>query len=89
MRTETYIQLVDLKAILKPSDEFMCFAARARQLYLAADAVQASVKLHGEFCLQTHWENINGYSMDQFPFTCDEYQSFRLAWLDRLIEEYK
>lgn len=85
----TYDELVELRYYLKPNDEFMCIVANCRGLYQAQDAVQASVRAVGEFCLQTHWETTKGYRSDQVPYTDPEYQDFRLQWLDKLIEEYK
>lgn len=85
----TYEQLIEVRAYLKPDDEFMCLVANELHLELAQEVIQASVRAVGEYCLQTHWEIINGYRCDQFPFTDPAYQTFRLQWLDKLIEAHK
>lgn len=85
---KTYEQLLDVRAYLKTEDEFMCIVANELALDLAQEAIQASVREVGEFCLQGHWETLKGYSCDQVSYTDPEYQEFRKQWLDALIEEY-
>lgn len=88
---ETYYQLIDLKHLLKPEDEFMCIVASDNHLEMARTAIERSIKAADpkEICLLNLYENRYNYAGGSLEHTDAGYQTFRLWWLDMLIEEYR